>query len=556
MRLIGFTFTMPNIISDSTGRTIACPSFQSALDFLSEPFEGKNSSISKETCYRFTWNTDAFISQLFSLLIPETDAATARSLITQLITTTYCKFQFPDSSNPSSNVYTIYEIWYVKEKGFSITNLSHHSPFARDPKFPFYRSSFYHLSQFFPPDLPTPSTPLEIQACASLLLQNIKNLGFFASSFYSPINILEPRLFKLHIPTHASIPKNANLYAISCSAGAGWQEGHQIGYFPKVYDWDLSSAYSSIYATLLDIRNGLWKRNKTSSITPNAKYGYYHCSITIYPTTTVSPIFYKRHEEPQTISPIGTWEGHLTKSEIEFIRTWKIGEVDIIDSWEWIPTENQLPVYPLAPLISNLQSARSRHKDNLIAQRLIKGMLVGLYGKTAKEGPFYNPVYTAEILSQTRIKVANFIYSHSLQSSLVHISTDGLLTTTPITLTPSDITEGWKLNYTGEAIVLNHTDVYFSDKKPLGYYISEVKDMINSNLSAPFWESKHQHIVTLGDVRKSGKLSTLGTTISVPGAVSLFGSHDRHFPSLPLSGKDLLTKTYYSTPLDISDLGK
>ena len=544
MRLVGFSFSSPNILSDSTGRVLENPTFQSALDFLNEPFEDKSTSHSSETCFRFAWDINAFVSQLFALLLSDTEEETIKSLISSLVTTSTCKFQVPlDESDPNCNIFITYELWYVKEKGFSISNLSDHSPLSSH-----LRSTIYHLSQYFPSDTFDHSpSPLELEACAKLLLENIKSLNFFADNFFSPISILKPRLAKLNLPTHRDIPKTANLLALRC-AKAGWQEGHQIGHFPTIYDYDLTSAYPSVLASLPDIRRGSWKRNKTSSPSPRAHFGYYHCTVTI--TSPISPILHIRSSEPQLISPIGTWEEWLTLSELNLISTHHLGSVQIHDSWEWIPDPSLTPRYPFASIISSLQSARQSTKENYISQHLLKGMLVGLFGYTAREGEFYNPCYFAEITSQVRCKVASFLYSHNI--SPIHISVDGFLSPTPVNLSPDDIAQGWKLNYTGEALVLNHTDVYFSDKKPLGFYISEVLSMIHAKPSASHWERKSPHSITIGDVHKSGKLSTLGTTILLNSTVSLTSAnHDRHFPELPYSGTELLSRTYQSEPLSV-----
>lgn len=78
-------------------------------------------------------------------------------------------------------------------------------------------------------------------------------------------------------------------------------------------------------------------------------------------------------------------------------------------------------------------------KDKLV-RLLAKRMSVGIYGKFGEEhkeefGKHFNPVYFAEISTQVRLQVAEFIYEHKLQDNLIHVSVDGVLVDREVRLT-------------------------------------------------------------------------------------------------------------------------
>jgi len=103
-----------------------------------------------------------------------------------------------------------------------------------------------------------------------------------------------------------------------------------------VYDYDIISAFPSVARDLVDIRNCEWV--ESSEYQPDAVYGYCKVVVTIYDWVMVSPIL-KENEDGGLISFIGTSEEeYLTKSELDFIDKWKIGEYKILEGW-WTITK-------------------------------------------------------------------------------------------------------------------------------------------------------------------------------------------------------------------------
>ena len=134
--------------------------------------------------------------------------------------------------------------------------------------------------------------------------------------------------------------------------------------------------------------------------------------MTIYDWVEISPIL-KEDEEGNLISFIGTCELYLTKGELDFIDKWKIGEYKILEGW-WAIVKSNAPK-PLAESLDKLLTYKQRTG---LQSALAKRMSVGLYGKFGEErkdefGPYFNPVYFAEISTQVRLQVAEL--------SLIHI---------------------------------------------------------------------------------------------------------------------------------------
>ena len=95
---------------------------------------------------------------------------------------------------------------------------------------------------------------------------------------------------------------------------------------------------------------------------------------------------------------------------------------------------------PLAEPLNKLLTYKQRTG---LQSALAKRMSTGLYGKFGEErkdefGPYFNPVYFAEISTQVRLKVAEELYQHGIgpgdNEGLIHISVDGFLLNAPISV--------------------------------------------------------------------------------------------------------------------------
>jgi hypothetical protein len=332
----------------------------------------------------------------------------------------------------------------------------------------------------------------------------------------------------------------------------------KVGHFETAYDYDLSSAFPHVHAKLLDPRQGNY--TISSEYDEKALYGYVHCLVTIYPHVFCHPIVYRDLSAPVGHSlscRTGTWEDFRTKAEIDFIRQYKIGEVKVLDGAYWHPDPKKPQIYPAKAIIDKL--LKFKETASILGKHIIKGMLVGISGKTGeyrtfadKVGYFFCTPWRAEFNSQTNLNVARFIYRHKLMPNSIAVATDGVMTDRGIEFTEKDKQDGWKLNYQGEAIVVSDSGRYYLQKHPLSFHFNELVDLIASKPFGCHWEKRIKRIITLETAMKFNMLNQLGTVQEYDQSLDLRNiTCSRHFPKYPTAGWELLRETFESTPLSV-----
>jgi len=316
-----------------------------------------------------------------------------------------------------------------------------------------------------------------------------------------------------------------------------------------LYDYDLVSAFPNVAKNLVDFRDCKWVHSVEYQ--PEAVYGFVMCEVTIYDWVMVSPII--RDTEEALISPVGTWEECLTKSELDFITKWGIGEFKILDGW-WAMTNRKALRRPLlGPMARLLEYKQGSELQRLLAKR----MSTGVYGKFGEEwteefGEYFNPVWFSEISTQARLQVAEFLYGHGIgpddnegYRSLVHIGVDGTMLTQEVVVQQPQ----WKLAYEGEALVVSSGLVYTNLTKPKGLTLQEALAMIRQHPRRSYYERKLRRRLTLGDALGQQRLGDLGKEMDFAVSLNLISPvHDRDFEKLPQTGGQLLNRRYTSKP--------
>jgi hypothetical protein len=554
LRVIGYRSQPPNILEDSAGGQCAFTSLEEALLFLSEPYEIESEG--EQKLFRVAWDIDQFIAPVLRLLPMPLALALQRD--------GRCEVTCSDDRGDR-----VYRLWYAREKGVAVTNKALR-----------YEATIFHLRQFFPAEIEEPSGEhelTELEAYCRYLLRVYMRMGFQPKALYSPVGVLQPVLEKMGLPTFRDMPKEASMYAIACT-GKPWHEAIQIGHWEQAWDYDLASAYPTVLAQCLDIRDGQWTHGK--EYVRGALYGFCDCRVHIYPRVRWHPIVMYR-EDDVNICPTGTWDEGLSKHKIDLIRKWKLGTVDIRDGWWWTPNTKVKPLLKLVQLLQSLRYSKKeadqwdyQHALQLTANKLpfisiverimslptdrliahnAKAMLVGIFGYLGREkkdtlGPFYNAVYFSEATEQTACNVAEFLYRHKVTP--IAIQTDGVLTAKEV----PDLAEGWKLNYSGEALVLSTNGIYFSRKKPAGLYIEDVKGLILKQPSRAYWKAVRPYVLTLGDAVEWNEMEHLGEVYERRTSIDLNLPHDRHFAKLPRTGRELMAKHYMSRPYKIEEV--
>lgn len=305
-----------------------------------------------------------------------------------------------------------YSLFYIPGKVFSIK-----------PVYSKRRANLYELQQYFPDTEAIEQAEL-IESTGNVLLSAFIKMGLHPRKLTSPVAVWQDCVMNyLNLPNYFDIPKEAGVLAWNCGSKL-WTEAYQIGYWEEAWDYDLISSFPSVAKELIDTRHCAWVNS--SNYIQEACYSYCYCKVVIYDHVKVSPIIYA-DEEGNLSTPTGTWKTYLTKGEIDFIKEWSIGEVEIIDGWWAIPNK---VVKPLEIVMGRILACRE-DGDSLI-RSLAKRISVGIYGKFGEEhrerfGRNFNPVWFAEISTQVRLGVARFIYENKLEDNLLHVSVDGVL---------------------------------------------------------------------------------------------------------------------------------
>lgn len=347
--------------------------------------------IDSEADYNICWNLD-------STVVPALKGLTERQKA-KLEETHKCYF-------------APYRVFYMPGIVFSA------NPLYRIPKLPFLCG----IDQYYPEILTTPKAD-KIAELGVALVMALAKMGLYPSKLTSPAAVYdECVLSKLDLPTVYDMPKEAGEYAWYCG-GKLWIETYKEG---EGWYYDLSSSFPNVAKHLIDIRNCEWVYKDNWSWTDF--YGYARCKVTIYDGVKISPII-QTDDEGNITTLTGVWVTYLTLEEIRFIREWKIGKVRIIDGW-WLTPKTGITTYPLKKPMEKLLAYKD--SDDELVRRLAKRMSVGIYGKFGEEwnyrfAPHFNPVYFAEISTQVRLKVAEFIYKRGLQDNVMEVRVDGVL---------------------------------------------------------------------------------------------------------------------------------
>ncbi len=297
-----------------------------------------------------------------------------------------------------------------------------------------------------------------------LLLEDLHEMGFSPSTLSSPGTIMEEALVgTVYFPDVTKIPSEAHEYAYNAYRG-GWMECFKRGYFPKLWDYDISSAYPYQVSELIDL-DGKWEcvdDGLFGGLLEGAEYGFIYCLVDI--RSDVSPIIYRADVNT---TPKGQWYTTLTLDEFNFIREYRLGTVTPLRGWFFVPSRQAYKRLwaPMRRLFR--QKGRVRNKW------LPKAMSVSLYGKfaerdeTGRTGNLLNFVYASTITSRTRLQIAK--YALMLPASLVLVAADGLTFSAPL---PSSALSadfgGLRLVHSDEGVVIGTNVCTIKGKYPGG----------------------------------------------------------------------------------------
>jgi len=503
---------------ESSGGSTPVARLDKVFSFMLEPQAPDYWDPQHDRCIRVAWELDAMLAPILKLL--------GQERCRKLLRAKRC-YVAP------------FNIFYIPGKTFSVE----HIPTKQ-------RASFYDLQQYFP-ELSAPDSVEEVQMLGRKLLYELHKMDLDPTKLTSPVKIYEECVLEyLDLPKLVDIPKEVAEYAVACM-GRSWIEAHQLGYWPEAKDYDLTSAYANVAKDLPDIRYGRWLQSKNYQ--PNAIYGYVDALVTIYPGTMVHPILYET-EDGTLESRVGTWQRKTQKCELDFIDKWGIGEYKILDGYWLMPPKRfkgELPK-PLNKSTENLLKYKQiTGLQAALAKRM--SMFSGKFGEQRENGlgPFFNPVWKAEINTQVNLQVADWLYSNKIGPGndakyqyLIHVSVDGVLLTIDLPARGQ-----WRQSYVGPALSVSSGLLYYANKKPKGLRLEDIMAMFNEHPNKGYYERQLKRRVTLADSLGNGKFEDLGREKVMVSSIDFYRqSYDRDFPKVPKTGGALLKNKYRSKP--------
>jgi len=425
----------------------------------------------------------------------------------------------------------------------------------------------FDMSQYM--DTPTLELKPSVETCVKKAQEardlgakashTLHDLGLDGNTLTSPIRSMEKSILAtLDLPSHLDVPPEVNNLALRSCKG-NWVESYTLGFFKEAYDFDISGAYASELAKLLDTRRGHWVQSKKRP--QEAVYGFAECFVDI--TAPFSPILFSNNNDGESrfnLSPTGPREDVLTLEQMDFIRRYRQGEYKVTgDAWWWLPIgkppHTDAQYQPLKGIIRWLWE--KRRTETPFEKRMLKRCLAGLWGRTlSMRGKEYAdsffPVWGAMVEANTSLAVARFCLDNGLLP--LHIAVDGLLSDRPVKLPQSDALGSWRISHIGGAIVVSSGVCAVEGKagaEEFALNYEWLKKALEGKPRAKEYKMRKVSPYTLAKALNTD-FSKLGEVETVTRSIVIGEEAKRLYPRLPKCGGDLLKNRYPSEPIDIA----
>jgi len=246
----------------------------------------------------------------------------------------------------------------------------------------------------------------------------------------------------------------------ACDAYEGGKfEVTQRGYYPRLYEYDLTSAYPAEIMNLVDISRARVKYS--SDYQADAVYGFLRCRIE-NPKGRHLP--FGPMIKNTRIYPAGEFFITITKAEYEYAASLPDVKIHIYKA-VWLFVNRHARRYPYRGVTAQLFKIKDEYKKkDLMLTSTAKIAMNGYYGKLAQviedheknqnAGAGWNPVYASIITANTRIKVTQL--QNMLQDDCVAVHTDSVITKRPLSKNeiPFDGIGKWAYEIDGPGIVI------------------------------------------------------------------------------------------------------
>lgn len=406
----------------------------------------------------------------------------------------------------------------------------------------------------------------EAKAIGEKVYQALWRQGLNPKTLTSPISVYNKQvLSEIDLPTwrNMDMPEEAAWYAYKCCQSP-WIEAFQTGHWDETWDYDIQSAYGSELAELIDTRYGEWQ--KSNCMNTQAIYGYYLCNANI--TTHFSPLIINNFTPTGEVPQV-----YLTKAKAKFIRDCGIGDIKIIDGWEWTPKVqafDNLTAFktkhnfrPLEKIVNRLYTNKLNAQDEF-EDNIVKRIMSGIWGKTLEQhekgfGDNFNPCWGAEVENNIQLKVAAAVIANQAQDKLISITVDGLLTNHPLhnlLVVGKAVGLGkWKLSHHCPAIVIGSGTQALRDKHSQAQFALNydwITEQIASKPKATEYKILGTTPITLPKAIAYKRIKDLGKIENTARIIKIDSEHKRNYRIEPKNGGDLLKNKFSSIPWDAS----
>lgn len=274
-------------------------------------------------------------------------------------------------------------------------------------------------------------------------------------------------------------------YAYNSYSG-GWFEIQKRGYFEKLYQYDLSSAYPAEMRKLVNVDPFTYIKNPgeegyrkwifSKTWLPQAKYAFVRARLKIRDDNYISPIplHFTSGRTPLKIYPTGEFITTITKNEFLFVNA-HLGKAELIDGWFFMcddktPTVLNTEIDRLYKRKTELKEEAKTNPKAAVEYLNVKLLLNCQYGKFCqaidvkefvngqivvkgkKTGTLWNPVWASIITSEVRLKIAEVLLKQP--GICASIQTDGVLVTKPLDIPLGKKIGDWTLEGCGEGLIV------------------------------------------------------------------------------------------------------
>lgn len=306
---------------------------------------------------------------------------------------------------------------------------------------------------------------------ARVFMDACNSFGIFSKNYCSPASLATHYyLTKIDIPTLRDMGGGRNYYLKTAYAAykGGFISSFKKGYFPKIYVYDINSAYPYAMTKLPNLAKGKFITG-FREIPKDSYMGWFECLI------ESKPEHLEKGLGPPHISPVpiyvrkfnrnfyfaGRIKATITLLEYEALKN--DFNITPLKGVFWRPTEDIEYLY--ADVVNELYKLKSDYKGkdkNLYS--VVKTVLNGFYGKTIQKiprdesnefntGNLFNPYHASYITAHSRIQVYEFIKRHGI-FGCVGVMTDGVAMEHKVDEPLTKALGDWDLDIVGEAVFI------------------------------------------------------------------------------------------------------